>query len=563
MPFTKWTGLTRGALIVSLVMAAPSRAAIMPLQATMMPKLGDPAGPAAVGDDARAVLAGGPSSEGIDTDLPRLRGGGVMHGTVKLNGVWMGDGGVFNKVDEVREVQVDPMFVDRISDWLPTTMHENPTNWKGAWVSPDESQIDVMYVNSERAVLKGLKYRQWVRAGPRKELYFDPKEVVAAIVTCGGLCPGLNNVVAAITDCLHKSYGVKKVYGIQNGYKGFYTREWKEMTRESVRNIHRRGGTILGSSRGGHDLDKIMEKLIEEGVNQVYVIGGDGTHKGANLISKEAARRKIPMAVCGVPKTIDNDVPFIDKSFGFDTAVQEAVRVIQCAVIEAEDSMQGMAIVKLMGRECGFVSMFATLATNDVDVCLIPESPFQLDLLFKHCHEVIKQKGHCVLVVAEGAGQDHFKDLNLGMDPSGNKRLPDIGVFLKEQAKMWMENHQHNDVEVRYIDPSYQIRSIPATAADSVYCNVLGTAIVHGAMAGMTGMSVGMVCGRYVYIPIDEMCAPHRKVHVDTSSRVYNRMLRHTDQPGFLPEDEENQGEAQQEAKKGGGLFGFMSGKKD
>jgi 6-phosphofructokinase len=225
-----------------------------------------------------------------------------------------------------------------------------------------------------------------------------------------------------------------------------------------TRQIHRRGGTILGSSRGGHDLDKIMEKLIEKGVNQVYVIGGDGTHKGANLISKEAARRKIPMSVCGVPKTIDNDVPFIDKSFGFDTAVQEAVRVIQCAVIEAEDSMQGMAIVKLMGRECGFVAMYATLATNDVDICLIPEAKFDLDILFEYCHKVIAEKGHCVLVVAEGAGQDHFQGIDLGTDPSGNKRLPDIGVFLKEQAKLWMQTHDKPHVEVRYIDPSYQVR---------------------------------------------------------------------------------------------------------
>lgn len=201
--------------------------------------------------------------------------------------------------------------------------------------------------------------------------------------------------------------------------------------------IHKRGGTILGSSRGGHDLEKIMDALIKYKVNQVYVVGGDGTHRGANLISKEAARRQIPMTVAGVPKTIDNDVAFIDKSFGFDTAVEAATKVIQCASIEAQDAPNGIGIVRLMGRECGFVAVYATLAAGDVDVCLIPEVPFDMEKLFEYVEEKLESKGNCLIVIAEGAGQEYFDGVDLGTDLSGNKKLPDVASFIKEKAKAW------------------------------------------------------------------------------------------------------------------------------
>jgi 6-phosphofructokinase 1 len=118
----------------------------------------------------------------------------------------------------------------------------------------------------------------YVRAGPRRFLHFDPQEVNAAIVTCGGLCPGLNNVIREITKTLVQSYGISgKVYGIQGGYKGFYDFERFppiELTPARVCNIHHEGGTVLGSSRGGFDLEKILDFLESKKVNQLYVIGG-------------------------------------------------------------------------------------------------------------------------------------------------------------------------------------------------------------------------------------------------------------------------------------------------
>lgn len=463
----------------------------------------------------------------------RLKGGHYGQDTVHeilIKDIWSTDA----SPNPPSEITVKTMHVDHLTHWLPDLQRwPNPCKHKGAWVGEDESVIDVIYVNSPRAIRKGLISRQWMRAGPKEKIYFDPTKVNAAIVTCGGLCPGLNNVIQSITFSLRNRYNVANVWGIQFGYKGFYSLDWMELTEESTRHIHTRGGTILGSSRGGHDLEKIMTALEEKGVNQVYVIGGDGTHMGANIISKEAARRKVPMSVCGVPKTIDNDVAFIDKSFGFDTAVGEAVKVINCALIEADDSHEGVGIVKLMGRECGFIAMYATLASNVVDICLIPEEPFELEELFQYAQEVIKKKGHCLIVVAEGAGQKHFEGLDLGKDPSGNKILPDIGTLLKNKCKDWFKA-KGRPTEVRYIDPSYQIRSVPASPSDSVYCSALGTSVVHGAMAGLTGFSCGHRNNRYVYIPIDDMCDPSQKVRVDTSSRIYNRMVGHTGQPRFF-----------------------------
>jgi len=267
----------------------------------------------------------------------------------------------------------------------------------------------------------------------------------------------------------------------------------------------------------------------------VYVVGGDGTHRGANLISMEAAKRQIPMTVAGVPKTIDNDVAFIDKSFGFDTAVEAATRVIQCASVEAQDAPNGIGIVRLMGRECGFVAVHATLAAGDVDVCLIPEVPFDMDKLFEYVETNLESKGHCLIVVAEGAGQEYFEGVDLGTDLSGNKKLPDVASYIKERAKSWFKDNKDRAVNVRYIDPSYQVRSVPTIASDSIYCSALGANVVHGAMSGLTGFSCGKINDRYAYIPIEEMCDPKRTVRISAQNRIYLRMLRQTGQPDLSP----------------------------
>ncbi|KAJ4957442.1 hypothetical protein NE237_024553 [Protea cynaroides] len=430
-----------------------------------------------------------------------------------------------------------PHLIDYIPD-LPT--YPNPLQDNPAW-----SVVKQYFVNMDDTVTKkvvthrdsprGLHFR---RSGPRQKVYFESDEVHACIVTCGGLCPGLNTVIREIVCGLYHMYGVNKVLGIEGGYMGFYSRNTIPLTPKIVNDIHKRGGTILGTSRGGHDTSKIVDSIQDRGINQVYILGGDGTQKGASAIFKEIRRRGLKVAVAGIPKTIDNDISVIDKSFGFDTAVEEAQRAINAAHVEAESIENGVGVVKLMGRYSGFIAMYATLASRDVDCCLIPESPFYLEGpggLFEYMEKRLKENGHMVIVIAEGAGQDLVSEsMNaLGQqDASGNKLLQDVGLWISQKIKEHFKKRQKMPINLKYIDPTYMIRAIPSNASDNVYCTLLAHSAIHGAMAGYTGFTVGPVNGRHAFIPFHRVTETQNKVVI--TDRMWARLLSSTNQPSFL-----------------------------
>ncbi|XP_021907755.1 ATP-dependent 6-phosphofructokinase 6-like [Carica papaya] len=322
-----------------------------------------------------------------------------------------------------------PHLTDYISD-LPT--YSNPLQFNPAYsavkqyfVNDDDTVAQKIVVHKDSP--RGTHFR---RAGPRQKVYFHSDEVHACIVTCGGLCPGLNTVIREIVCGLYHMYGVTRILGIDGGYRGFYSKNTISLTPKVVNDIHKRGGTILGTSRGGHDTSKIVDSIQDREINEVYILGGDGTQRGAAVIYEEIRKRGLKVAVAGIPKTIDNDIPVIDKSFGFDTAVEEAQRAINAAHVEAESTENGIGLVKLMGRYSGFIAMYATLASRDVDCCLIPESPFYLEGkggLFEFIEKRLKEFGHMVIVIAEGAGQDLLSEGMDGQDASGNKLLKDVG----------------------------------------------------------------------------------------------------------------------------------------
>nr|XP_027189864.1 ATP-dependent 6-phosphofructokinase 4, chloroplastic isoform X3 [Cicer arietinum] len=307
---------------------------------------------------------------------------------------------------------------------------------KNTFVNPEDVVAQTIVVQKDSR--RGVHFR---RAGPREKVYFKPEEVRACIVTCGGLCPGINTVIREIVCGLNNMYGVKDILGIEEGYKGFYSKNTLRLTPKLVSDIHKLGGTFLRTSRGGHDTHKIVDNIEDRGINQVYIIGGDGTQKGAALIYEEVEKRCLQVAVAGVPKTIDNDIAVIDKSFGFDTAVEEAQRAINAAHVEVNSVENGIGIVKLMGRYSGFIAMHATLASRDVDCCLIPESPFYLEGrggLFEFIDQRLKENGHLVIVVAEGAGQEYVAAEVHTLeekDASGNKLLLDVGPWLSNKIK--------------------------------------------------------------------------------------------------------------------------------
>ncbi|ONI33738.1 hypothetical protein PRUPE_1G444000 [Prunus persica] len=434
-----------------------------------------------------------------------------------------------------------PHLCDYLSD-LPT--YPNPLQFNPAYsvvkyyfVNVDDTVAQKIVVHTDSP--RGTHFR---RAGPRQKVYFDSDEVHACIVTCGGLCPGLNTVIREIVCGLYHMYGVNKVLGIDGGYKGFYARNTIDLTPKVVNDIHKRGGTILGTSRGGHDTSKIVDSIQDRGINQVYIIGGDGTQKGAAVIYEEIRRRGLKVSVAGIPKTIDNDIPVIDRSFGFDTAVEEAQRAINAAHVEAESIENGIGVVKLMGRYSGFIAMYATLASRDVDCCLIPESPFYLEGrggLFEYIEKRLKENGHMVIVIAEGAGQDLLSESLQSMnqqDASGNKLLKDVGLWISQRIKNHFGRQQKISINLKYIDPTYMIRAIPSNAADNVYCTLLAQSAVHGAMAGYTGFICGPVNGRHSYIPFNHITEKQNKVVI--TDRMWARLLSSTNQPSFLnPKD--------------------------
>jgi len=367
------------------------------------------------------------------------------------------------------------------------------------------------------------------RCGPRRAIFFDPARARAAVVTCGGLCPGLNDVVRALTMVLWHRYGVRDVRGLRYGYEGLiprYGHPVLPLTPEGVDDIHHNGGTILGTSRGPQDVPEQVDYLQAEGINLLFPIGGDGTQRGALDITREAQARGYPLAVVGIPKTIDNDISFTDRTFGYETAVEQSRAPITGIHHEAKSIHNGVGLVKLMGRHSGFIAASAALASSDVNLVLIPEVPFREAQLMEWLDARLAVKSHAVIVVAEGAGQELVS--TAGTDKSGNRNLGDIGLYLKHAIGKHLVD-RGLDGGVKYIDPSYSIRSAPASADDSVFCFQLGANAVHAAMSGRTGLVVSQWNGHFVHVPIEQAVAQRKCV--DPGGPLWTSVLDNTGQP--------------------------------
>jgi 6-phosphofructokinase 1 len=371
-------------------------------------------------------------------------------------------------------------------------------------------------------------------AGPREKIFFDPAKTRVGIATCGGLCPGLNNVIRGLVLSLSHNYGVKHIYGFKNGYAGFvakYGYDVLDLDAELVSEIYERGGTMLGSSRGEQDPVEIVDCLERMSINILFVIGGDGTLRGGLAVADEIEKRGLKISVIGVPKTIDNDIMFLDQSFGFQTAYSAATAAIRAAHQEAKGAHNGVGLVKLMGRHSGFIACYAALAMSDVNFVLIPEVPIVLEGengFFARLHDRLARRKHAVVVVAEGAGQDLLHCDPKIHDASGNIKLEDIGTFLRDRICAHFKKIDF-PCSVKYIDPSYIIRSVPANPPDSVFCLRLAHAAVHAAMSGRTRMVVGIWHGRFVHLPIK--LAIRERQTVNTQGDVWQSVLESTGQP--------------------------------
>jgi 6-phosphofructokinase 1 len=372
------------------------------------------------------------------------------------------------------------------------------------------------------------------KAGPKENIFFEPAKTKVAIVTCGGLCPGVNNVIRSLVNQLYYRYGINRILGIKYGYQGLvskYNHPVVELTPSMVRGIHLLGGTILGTSRGNQNISEMVDTLEILNINVLFCIGGDGTLKGAHAIFEEIEKRNLRISVAGIPKTIDNDIDLIQKSFGFETAFSIANDIIRNAHNEAHGANNGIALVKLMGRDSGFIAASAALAIQEVNFVLVPEIAFDLygpRGFLKILQKRLKERHHAVIVVAEGAGQDLFENGDQELDESGNIKHKDIGVFLKEKIEEEF-NSKGFPFSIKYIDPSYIVRSAPANANDSKFCNLLAQNAVHAALSGKTDFVVGYWNDEFTLLPIPMAVAKRKKMDID--GELWWNVLEATGQP--------------------------------
>lgn len=413
----------------------------------------------------------------------------------------------------------------------------SPLHQIGSVQVPFKTEADrILYTNTVQGLQEDNSALSFEEAGPRQEIFFDPPRTTVGIVTCGGLCPGLNDIIRGIVNQCYRQYGVTRVYGFRYGYEGLVQRYGHTpitLRPESVAQIHNFGGTILGSSRGQQPIGEMVDTLEDMSVDILFVIGGDGTLRGASEIAKELARRGLRKAVVGIPKTIDNDIMYLDKSFGFETAFAEAVNAVKCAYTEACGAVNGIGLLKLMGRDSGFISCYAALAGSNVDFVLIPEVSFAMGGntgLLEALRYRLAKRGSAVIVVAEGAGQDLMADSG-ATDASGNKKYGDIGLHLKDEINAFFKSRRM-EINLKYIDPSYIVRSVPANPQDNVYCSRLAQAAVHAAMAGKTSMLVGRWHNAFVHLPLDMVTHGRRKV--DPHSELWHAVLESTGQPSMM-----------------------------
>ena len=393
---------------------------------------------------------------------------------------------------------------------------------------------NVLYHSDQRKIKEFLGAGEdlpfFEMAGPREKIYFDPSKLKCGIVTCGGLCPGVNDVIRAIVLGLFYHYGVETVFGFRYGYEGLTYRHGHvplELKPDIVGDIHKKGGTILGSSRGPQDISEMVDTLERMNVRVLFTIGGDGTLRGAQAIAEEIAQRNLKIGVVGIPKTIDNDISFVEQSFGFETAVSASRTAVYSAHTEAIGARNGVGLVKLMGRDSGFIAAYATLANNDVNFCLVPEVRFTLEVFLDALKDRLERRGHAVIVAGEGTGQD-LMEKRQERDASGNIRFGDIGIFITDQIKNYF-NEAGIEVNLKYIDPSYTIRSMPANPKDSAFCLLLGHNAVHAAMTGRTNMLVGNWKGAFTHVPIEH--AVSKRKQINPIGRFWSNVLSCTGQP--------------------------------
>jgi 6-phosphofructokinase 1 len=440
------------------------------------------------------------------------------------------------------DLSPEDLAVDSLGDTaFPSPLELSTVYGDGIANYVDDSRTVLLSHDRDEVVARireGKSLPAFQAAGPRQRIWFEPSKVQAAVVTCGGLCPGINTVVRTLVMELYYRYGVRSILGIRYGYRGFipkYGYDPVTLTPDLVKGIHEIGGSFLSSSRGEQDTGEVVDFLQQKGISLLFTIGGDGTLRGADALAEEVRRRKLAIAVIGIPKTIDNDISFVERTFGLETAFSIASESIRAAHTEAIGAPYGIGIVKVMGRMSGYIAANAALALSEVNFVLVPEVPFGLEGpggLFALLEKRLRARDHAVIIVAEGAGQEYVVDASGKKDESGNPALGDIGIFLKDAIKKYFRGRTDMYVNIKYIDPSYLVRAVPANAHDSIYCIQLAQNAVHAGMAGKTGIIIGQWNGQFTHVPI--RLAVSRRKTLSPEDPLWLSVLEATGQPARI-----------------------------
>ena len=334
-------------------------------------------------------------------------------------------------------------------------------------------------------------------------------------LTSGGDCQALNATMRGVAKGLYQIYQDEvEIIGFEDGYKGLMYANYRMMKRSDFSGILTKGGTMLGTSRQPF---KMMRVPDENGLDKVelmkhtyyklkldalVVLGGNGSQKTANLLSKEG------LNVVGLPKTIDNDLWGTDMTFGFQSAVDIATNAIDC--IHTTASSHGRVfIVEIMGHKVGWLTLHAGIA-GGADIILLPEIPYDID---KVVGAIERRKrngsGFTILAVAEGAISK--EDAQLGKKELKKKMEEDRKLYPSVSYKVAKEIEDRTGMEIRVTVPGHTQRGGSPCPYDRVLSTRLGSAAAKLILNDEYGYMVGLINGKTKKVPLEE-CAGKLKV---------------------------------------------------
>ncbi len=351
-----------------------------------------------------------------------------------------------------------------------------------------------------------------------------------AVLTGGGDCPGLNAVIRAVVktflqnDC--------EVYGVLNGFNGLVNDNLKLMDYAGVSGILPRGGTILGTTNRDNPFrfaveqengeivyedmrDKVLENLRKYDIEALVVIGGDGSlNIGAQLA------RECGVKVVGVPKTIDNDLPCTERTFGFDTAMAMATEALDRLHTTAESHHRVM-VLEVMGRYAGWIALHSGIA-GGADVILLPEIPYHLDSVLKKI-EKRKQDGKnfSIVVVAEGA-KPEGGEMSVARVVKGSFEPIRLGGIGDKVAR---EIEERTGIDARCTVLGYLQRGGSPTAFDRVLSTRYGAAAAEACLRGEYNVMVSLYHDKIVTVYIQKVASKPQQVPVDSEIIRTGRQL--------------------------------------